>query len=54
MLKTKEMGNVVYNQNLSPHDLLFEVGGVDNSKEELYQSADALAKVIDTYYRAHQ
>lgn len=53
LLKDKTMGNGVYNQDISPHALLFEVGGVDNNKPELDNSADALAKVIDIYYKSH-
>ncbi|MDQ1912887.1 stage II sporulation protein P [Paenibacillus sp. GD4] len=39
-------GNGVYNQNFSPNSLLIEVGGVDNSFEECYRTADALAVAI--------
>ncbi|MED4603916.1 stage II sporulation protein P [Paenibacillus validus] len=39
-------GNGVYNQNFSPNSVLVEVGGVDNSLEECYRTADALAAAI--------
>lgn len=49
--KDKTTGNGIYNQDLSPHDLLIEVGGVDNNKTELDNTADALTKVIETYMK---
>ncbi|WP_117169171.1 stage II sporulation protein P [Paraliobacillus sediminis] len=42
--------NGIYNQNLADNAILIEVGGVDNTMEELYRSADALADVFSTYY----
>ncbi|MCZ8511145.1 stage II sporulation protein P [Paenibacillus filicis] len=39
-------GNGVYNQNFSPNSVLIEIGGVDNSMEECYRTADALAVAI--------
>lgn len=42
--------NGVYNQDLSENAILLEVGGVDNSLEELYRSADAIAEVFSEYY----
>ncbi|CRF28836.1 stage II sporulation protein P [Mycobacterium tuberculosis] len=39
-------GNGVYNQNFSPNNLLIEIGGVDNTLEECYRTADALAEAI--------
>jgi stage II sporulation protein P len=39
-------GNGVYNQNFSANSVLIEVGGVDNSLEECYRTADALAAAI--------
>lgn len=44
--KTPMMGNGEYNQSLAPNSVLVEVGGVDNSFEEAYRSADALAQVL--------
>ncbi|WP_434006919.1 stage II sporulation protein P [Paenibacillus konkukensis] len=39
-------GNGVYNQNFSANSVLIEVGGVDNSLEECYRTADLLADAI--------
>ncbi|CAG7634720.1 stage II sporulation protein P [Paenibacillus allorhizosphaerae] len=39
-------GNGVYNQNYSENSVLIEVGGVDNSLEECYRTADALSVAI--------
>jgi len=48
--KTSKDGNGEYNQSLSPGSVLIEVGGVDNTLEESYRTADALAKVIADLY----
>ncbi|MGM9928612.1 MAG: stage II sporulation protein P [Bacillus sp. (in: firmicutes)] len=42
--------NGKYNQDLSEKAMLLEVGGVDNTFEELYRSMDAFAEVFRTYY----
>jgi len=42
--------NGVFNQDLSENAILFEFGGVDNTLEELYRSADAIADVFSEYY----
>ena len=42
--------NGVYNQDLSPNALLIEMGGVDNTAEELYASVDALVEAFSHYY----
>ncbi|SDC71085.1 stage II sporulation protein P [Paenibacillus sp. UNCCL117] len=39
-------GNGVYNQTFSSNSALIEVGGVDNTLEECYRTADALAAAI--------
>ncbi|GAB2703772.1 stage II sporulation protein P [Paenibacillus thermoaerophilus] len=39
-------GNAEYNQSLSPHNLLVEIGGPDNTLEELYRATDALAAAV--------
>jgi stage II sporulation protein P len=47
--------NGVYNQDLSENAMLIEFGGVDNTFEELYRSADALADVFsDVYWQAEE
>ena len=42
--------NGVFNQDLSDNAILIEFGGVENTLEELYRSADALADVFGEYY----
>jgi len=42
--------NGKYNQDLSEKAILIEFGGVDNTFEELYRTADALADVFSEYY----
>lgn len=42
--------NGVFNQDLSPQMMLVEVGGVENTLEETYHAAEALADVISEYY----
>ncbi|MGX1373305.1 stage II sporulation protein P [Priestia megaterium] len=48
--KNKSQGNGIYNQDLSTHSIIIEVGGVDNTMEEMYRTTDALAEVIAEYY----
>ncbi|MHA6530392.1 stage II sporulation protein P [Paenibacillus sp. BAC0078] len=46
--------NGEYNQTLSPNSVLIEVGGIDNSAEELKRTADILADAIaDVYWNSH-
>ncbi|CAM4184859.1 stage II sporulation protein P [Paenibacillus typhae] len=46
--------NGEYNQSLSPNSVLIEVGGIDNSAEELKRTADVLADAIaDVYWDSH-
>ncbi len=42
--------NGKFNQDLSEKAILVEFGGVDNTFEELYNSAELLAEVISDYY----
>lgn len=42
--------NGVYNQDLSENALLIEFGGYDNTLEELYRTADAVAEVFSEFY----
>ncbi|WP_027725611.1 stage II sporulation protein P [Tuberibacillus calidus] len=44
-------GNGIYNQDLSPHVILIEVGGVDNTMEELQRTVKALAEIIAEYVK---
>lgn len=48
--KYKNKGDGTYNQDLSSNALLVEVGGVDNTLEELYNSIDVLAEAFGKYY----
>lgn len=45
-----EGNNGVYNQDLFDHNLVIEIGGIDNNLEELNRTVDALAEVISEYY----
>ncbi|KGX84300.1 stage II sporulation protein P [Pontibacillus litoralis] len=47
--KDKTMGNGVYNQDFSENAILIEVGGIDNTKEELRNSSKALAEVLSNH-----
>ncbi|MEK0289141.1 stage II sporulation protein P [Caldifermentibacillus hisashii] len=48
--KDKNEGNGVYNQDLSPNAILIEVGGPENTLEEMYNTIDVLAEVFADYY----
>jgi stage II sporulation protein P len=48
--KTAANGNGEYNQSVAPDSVLLEIGGVDNTLEECYRTADVLAKVIAQIY----
>ncbi|WP_027088241.1 stage II sporulation protein P [Cohnella panacarvi] len=48
--KTAANGNGEYNQSVAPESVLIEIGGVDNTLEECYRTADALAEVIAEQY----
>lgn len=52
--KTAASGNAEYNQSLASDSVLIEVGGVDNTLEESYRTADALAEVISAIYWADE
>ncbi len=42
--------NGEYNQSLSSHSILIEIGGVDNTEEELKRTSDVLADMISEVY----
>jgi len=42
--------NGIYNQDLSPNSLLIEIGGVENSLEEVYNTIDVLGEVFAEFY----
>ena len=48
--KTAATGNAEYNQSLADQNVLIEVGGVDNTLEESYRTADVLAEIIAELY----
>jgi len=50
--KTAASGNAEYNQSLASESVLVEVGGVENTLDESYRTADALAEVISDIYHA--
>lgn len=41
--------NGIYNQDISPNSILIEVGGVDNTIEEVYNTMNALADILNKY-----
>lgn len=50
--KSADQGNGEYNQSLSPNSILIEIGGIDNTKEELKRTGDLLADMIaDVYWQ---
>ncbi|MFD1927120.1 stage II sporulation protein P [Sporosarcina siberiensis] len=48
--KDSTQGNGVYNQDMSPNAVIVEIGGVDNTLEELKRTTEALADVLSDYY----
>jgi len=42
--------NGVYNQDLMDNALLIEMGGYDNTLEELYRTADVMAEIFSDFY----
>ncbi|WP_068784893.1 stage II sporulation protein P [Paenibacillus phocaensis] len=48
--KTSSQGNGEYNQSLSPNSVLIEIGGIDNSEEELERTAKVLAGILADLY----
>jgi len=42
--------NGVYNQDMSDKAILIEVGGFENSLEEMYRTADVFSEVFTEYY----
>ena len=48
--KDKSQGNGVYNQDISPNSVIIEIGGVENTLDELYNTADLLAEIFADYY----
>lgn len=50
LAKGEKGHNGKYNQDLSENAILIEFGGVDNTFDELYESAAAFAEVFSEYY----
>ncbi|MFS0574546.1 stage II sporulation protein P [Sporosarcina sp. 179-K 3D1 HS] len=48
--KDGSQGNGVYNQDISPNSVIVEIGGVDNTVEELHRTTEALALVLSDHY----
>lgn len=48
--KDSSQGNGVYNQDISPNAVIVEVGGVDNTLDEIRRTTEALADVLSDYY----
>ena len=42
--------NGVYNQDLLDTSMLIEIGGYENTLEEMYRSADAIAEIFTEFY----
>ncbi|EGL82305.1 stage II sporulation protein P [Caldalkalibacillus thermarum TA2.A1] len=49
-IMARNRGNAEYNQSISEHNLLIEIGGVENTLEESYRTAEILAEVIADLY----
>lgn len=48
--KDSSQGNGVYNQDLASQSVIVEIGGVDNTAEEINRTIEALADVLSDYY----
>ncbi|MCM3389308.1 stage II sporulation protein P [Lysinibacillus fusiformis] len=48
--KSKHQGNGIYNQDISPHSIIVEIGGVDNTIKELHRTTEIVAEVLSEYY----
>ena len=51
----KEGANVdgIYNQDISENAMLIEVGGVDNSIDEVFNTINAIADILNIYIKEH-
>lgn len=53
--KSSSQGNGEYNQSLSPNSVLIEIGGIDNTQEELDRTAKVLAGILaDLYWESQE
>ncbi len=48
--KSADSGNGVYNQDLSPHSVLIELGGIENTEEELNRTIAIISKAISIVF----
>ena len=48
--KDRSQGNGIYNQDLSPNSVIVEIGGVDNTAEEISRTVESLANALSDYY----
>lgn len=46
--------NGIYNQDISPNCILIEVGGVDNTIEEVYNTMNAIADILNKYIKGEE
>ncbi|WP_409368665.1 stage II sporulation protein P [Lysinibacillus sp. 38-6] len=46
IVKNKPIGQITYNQDLFANAVLLEIGGIENTLEEEYRTADILANII--------
>ena len=51
MKKTGMNVNGIYNQDVSPNCILIEIGGVDNTIEEVFNTTNVIAETISTYIK---
>lgn len=54
MQKQGQNVNGIYNQDLSPNCVLIEVGGVDNTIEEVYNTMNALADILNKHIKGEE
>lgn len=52
--KTGKGVNGIYNQDISPNAMLIEVGGVDNTIEEVNNTMEVLSKILSTYIKERE
>lgn len=50
LAKTRDTGNGIYNQDLSSHSLLVELGGIENTEEEINRTIAILTKAISNFF----
>lgn len=53
LLKGGKQGHGEYNQSVSPGSLLIELGGINNTLQECYNTAEVFADVLSTYIKEH-